>query len=257
MLYLIVFIINVCLALWVQHDASNLRSRGVSVIPGIWSTFVFFGSVYLFLIYIIVRIFIYGPKSKMELQPLPKAASWTNWLVVILLVVVVGGILLTIMVFSSMSRARSAAVNTNTSAPSQASNANLSEPVSVNSTSTSESKISQNNNEQVKVTLPIISSSHRAGDTISVEWTPVNFPVVEIAIIPEKIEKADGTFKAVWSGYGGEMEKGSPITTGKYNFVIPKEIPSDIYKIRIISDYSNSEKTSYFSGPFTILNPGK
>lgn len=129
MSYIIVFIINVCLALWVQHDAKNLRTRGVPVIPGIWSTLVFFGSLPLFIVYILVRLISYGPKSKMGMQPLPKASGWTNWLVLILLIVVVGGILLAIVVFSSMLRARSANVNTNVplsaQTSSQESNKNL------------------------------------------------------------------------------------------------------------------------------------
>lgn len=129
------------------------------------------------------------------------------------------------------------------------------EQVSVNSSSTS--KIDKNNEKSVKVTSPVANSSYRVGDTINVEWTPSNYPVIEIALIPVIMEKSDGTNKGVWGGYGGEMEKVSPITLGKYNFVIPKEVPSDTYQIRIISDYNNYEKTSYFSEHFTILNSGK
>ena len=106
----------------------------------------------------------------------------------------------------------------------------------------------------VTITSPISSSSYNAGDIINVKWIPISFPVIEIAIIPENMSNNDGTNKAVWGGYGGELEKVAPITSGEYKITIPKQIPDDNYKIRIISDYNRYTETSYFSEVFHIKN---
>lgn len=104
----------------------------------------------------------------------------------------------------------------------------------------------------VSVALPISGSSYNVGDTVNIKWTPASFPVIEIALIPENMVKADGTNKGVWGVYGGETAKVASITSGEYKLVISKQIPSDNYKVRIISDYNKYKETSYFSGVFTV-----
>ncbi len=98
---LLLIVINIGLAIWVHSDAKKFRQKGVSVIPGLWSTLVFLGSVPLFIVYIFVRTFSLVPKAKTSTaQPLPPAAKWTNWLTLIILFGVVGAILISIVVAS-------------------------------------------------------------------------------------------------------------------------------------------------------------
>jgi hypothetical protein len=123
-------------------------------------------------------------------------------------------------------------------------------------TTTVDSDIAKENSAKpiVTITSPKSDFSYNTDEVINIRWTPASFPVIEIALIPENIVNKDGTNKQVWSVYGGEMERGVPVMNGEYKFTISKQIPSDNYKIRIISDYSKYTETSYFSEVFTIKN---
>jgi hypothetical protein len=98
---LLIIVISIGLAIWVHSDAKKFRQKGIFVIPGLWSTLVFLGSIPLFIVYMLVRTLSLVPKAKMSTaQPLPPAAKWTNWLTLIILFGVVGAILISVVVAS-------------------------------------------------------------------------------------------------------------------------------------------------------------
>jgi hypothetical protein len=98
---ILIVVINIGLAIWVHGDAKKLRQRGASVVPGLWSTLVFLGSVPLFILYVLVRKFSLIPKTNTStIQPLPPASKWTNWITLIILFGIVGVILISVIVTS-------------------------------------------------------------------------------------------------------------------------------------------------------------
>ncbi len=108
--YLLVLFFNIIFAVWVHYDAKKIRMRGVPITPGLWSTLVFLGSIPLFIIYILVRLISYSPKIKdisvNYEKPLSPSPSWTNWLTIIILFIMVGGILLSIIVVGTIKTKR-------------------------------------------------------------------------------------------------------------------------------------------------------
>lgn len=224
--FIIALVIIIFLALWVQHDAKNFRAKGVSILPGIWSTAVFLIPP-LILIYLLVRFSIYVPKSKTGLSSLPPAPAWTNWILVILVLVIIVGLFLFLSIFSSLKKSDNLNVdNTPVSSSSSQPQLNTSDKQTV--------QVSSNAN--INTISPLVAS---IGDTLTIKGSGFGLKNNEILFFTNRIS---GNQSITDTHYieGVPSVDGTTIT-----FVIPKQtiggvdVLSGNYQLVLVNRDSN------------------